>query len=581
MSAQTGRHAAAVTVPSQPVPEGSAAPNSQRSSMPLGQKLLEAGMINEMQLALALREHKRRDCMLGEVLVDLGFVSPEQLTGTLAAEARTEVVDVVSTSIDPEVLALLPYEMARQHSMIPLEIRDGCLTLAMADVFNVVAIDQTERTTGMSVNVVSATEKSIFEALERNYSHGQSILETIDILLEQEDGEYDIRSEAVSPMVRLVDQIISLGIKKRAADIHIEPDDKLVRVRFRIDGVLHPDVLIPADLKSALCARIKLMAGMNISEKRVPQDGRIHFLYGSSEIDLRVSTLPTNHGESIVMRILDTGSMSLSLEALNFSPEDNRRFIDMMNRPYGMVLVTGPTGSGKTTTLYTALSQIDKESRSVFTLEDPIEYTLPMIRQTPIRADIGMDYAAGLRALLRQDPDVILIGEIRDQETAELAVRAALTGHLVLSTLHTNTAAGVIPRLVDMGVEPYLLPAALNAAIGQRLVRHLCRHCRQPLDDALAAAEKYAMAQHLPENAVLYRAAGCDHCQHSGYSGRLAIYEMMHFDDSMHDLILGGAGATELEKHARRQGMKTMRDDGLQKALQGQTSLDEVMRVVC
>ncbi len=560
-----------------------AAPESSSSRQPrkpLGQRLIDAGMISEMQLALALREQKRRGRLLGEVMVDLGFISQDQMAGALASEARTEVVDVVNTAIDPDVLALVSYEFAREHRMIPLEIDDQVLTLAMADAFNVVAIDQVERETGKTTNVVCASEKAILEALERNYSHGQSILETIDILLEQDVSDGDIGSSSVSPMVRLVDQIISLGIKKRAADIHIEPDDKIIRIRFRIDGVLHSDVLVPVDLRSALAARIKLMAGMNISEKRVPQDGRIHFMYGSSEIDLRVSTLPTSHGESIVMRILDSGSMSLSLESLCFSPEDNRTFIDMMNRPYGMVLVTGPTGSGKTTTLYTALSQVDKETRSVFTLEDPIEYTLPMIRQTPIRADIGMDYATGLRALLRQDPDVILIGEIRDLETAELAVRAALTGHLVLSTLHTNTAAGVIPRLVDMGIERYLMPAALNAAIGQRLVRKLCRHCKQPVDDVDRIVDTYDIADRLPDTVQLYQGVGCDHCNHSGYSGRLAIYEMMMFDDSLHDPVIHGASTHEMEAVARENGMTFMLDDGLNKALQGETSVDEVMRVV-
>lgn len=551
-----------------------------RNKRPLGKKLIDAGMISEMELALALREQKRNGRLLGEVLIDLGFITPDQMAGTLASEASTEVVDVVNTSIDPDALAQVPYELARQHQMIPLEIKDNVLTLAMADAFNVVAIDQVERDSGMTVKVVTATGKAILEAIERHYSHGQSILETIDLLLQQDCSNTDIDTSPVSPMVRLVDQIIAHGIKKHAADIHIEPDERIVRVRYRIDGVLHQDVLMPADLKSALAARIKLMAGMNVSEKRVPQDGRIHFVFGSSEIDLRVSTLPTSNGESIVMRILDAGATTLSLESLNFSADDNRRFIDMLNRPYGMVLVTGPTGSGKTTTLYTALSEIDKETRSVFTLEDPIEYSMPMIRQTPIRADIGMDYAAGLRALLRQDPDVILVGEIRDLETAQLAIRAALTGHLVLSTLHTNTAAGVIPRLIDMGVEPYLLPTALNAAIGQRLVRKLCRHCRQPLTDSSQLLKRYALDVELPADAVLYRAAGCEHCNDSGYSGRLAIYEMLGFGEYMHDAVIRGAGSHEIETLAKQNGMSTMLEDGIRKALQGLTTLDEVMRVV-
>ena len=554
--------------------------NKAGKTRPLGQRLQEAGLLTEMQLDLALREQKRQGRMLGEVLVDLGFVTQDVLTSTLASENQTDVVDVVNTTIDPEVLANIKYDQAKKFKLIPLEQDEQTLTVALADAFNVVAIDSIERQSGKAIEVVSASEKDILEAIERNYSQGQSISETIDILLKQGVVPSDDDVHAGSPMVRLVDQIISLGIKKHATDIHIEPEEKIVRIRFRVDGVLRPDVLIPVDLRSAICARLKLMAGMNISEKRVPQDGRIRFMYGSSSVDLRVSTLPTNHGESIVMRILDSGSVKLSLSAMGFSKKDNDTFIELMNRPHGMVLVTGPTGSGKTTTLYTALGQIDSNSRSVFTLEDPIEYSLPMIRQTPIRSDIGMDFSAGLKALLRQDPDVILIGEIRDLETAELATRAALTGHLVLSTLHTNSAAGVIPRLIDMGIEPYLLPAALNAAIGQRLVRKLCDHCKQPLEDMDSLLQSYHLqSDDLPEG-TYFQAKGCERCTGSGYSGREAIYEIMTVGESLHDPIMQSAPVNELENLARQGGMQTMMQDGLRKAATGSTSIEEIMRVV-
>ena len=563
-----------------PADNASAASGDQNSRKPLGQKLLDAGMITEIQLALALREHKRQGKMVGEVLVDLGFVSPEALTGALAVETKTEVADVVNTSIDSDVLALISYDDAKKYTMIPLQEDKGIITVALADAFNVVAIDHVEKETGMTVSVVSAPENAILEALERNYSHGQSIMETIDKLIEQDVDANDVNIETISPMVRLVDQIIAIGVKKGAADIHIEPDEKFVRVRYRVDGVLRSDVLIPGDFRAAMTARVKLMAEMNISETRVPQDGRIHFMYGSNEIDLRVSTLPTNHGESIVMRILDTSSMSLTLDNLGFSVQDRSDFLEMVNRPYGMMLVTGPTGSGKTTTLYTALNQVDTETRSVFTLEDPIEYTIPMIRQTQIKPDVGMDYASGLRALLRQDPDVILIGEIRDLETAELAIRAALTGHLVLSTLHTNSAAGVVPRLIDMGVERYMLPAALNAAIGQRLVRKLCDECKQPLADSQKVIDRYGIESIMPAEHELYEACGCDACNGSGYQSRLAIYEMMQFDEAMHDPLINGSSASELEKLARSRGMKLMVEDGLAKAAQGLTTVDEIMRLV-
>lgn len=554
--------------------------NVKHSNKPLGQRLLDAGLITEVQLDLALREKKRHGLYLGEILIQLGFVSPEVLTSSLATENKTDVVDIVNTNIDIEALKQVAYDDAKKFKLIPLELEGDILTVALADAFNIVAIDLIERKTNKTVKVVSAPEKDILEALERNYSQGQSINETIDILLENGITSVDDELEAGSPMIRLADQILALGIKKNATDIHIEPDEKILRIRFRVDGVLRQDVLIPIDLRSALTARFKLMADMNISERRVPQDGRIRFLYGSSQIDLRVSTLPTSHGESLVMRILDSGKVSLSLDSMGFSPQDNQSFIDMMNQPYGMVLVTGPTGSGKTTTLYTALGLIDKEKRSVFTLEDPIEYSIPMIRQTPIHAEVGMDFAAGLKALLRQDPDVILIGEVRDLETAEMAIRSALTGHLLLSTLHTNTAAGVIPRLVDMGIEPYLLPAALNSIIGQRLVRKLCPHCKSEITPDDQLIETYNISDLLPENPKFYASEGCEHCSDTGYSGRQAIYEILHVGENMHDAILHNASVTEIEQIARKNGMKTMLEDGLLKASQGITSIEEIMRVV-
>jgi type IV pilus assembly protein PilB len=497
--------------------------DTSNKKKPLGQKLLDAGLITQIQLDLALREQKRQGKMLGEMLVDLGFVNPDVLTGTLASENKTKVVDVLNTLIDSDVLTLVDYDTAVKHKLIPIDLNQDTLTVAFSDAFNVVAIDLIERKTAKTVEVVTAAETSILEAIEHNYSQGNSINETVDILMEQGITANDEEQGSISPMIRLVDQIIAHGIKQNAADIHIEPGEKVIRVRFRIDGILRSDILLPGDLKSALTARIKLIADMNISEKRVPQDGRIHFQFGKSELDLRVSTLPTNHGESIVMRILDSGSVKLSIDWLGFCDKDKQAFVNEIKRPYGMVLVTGPTGSGKTTTLYTALGMVDKETKSVFTLEDPVEYSLPMIRQTPINTEVGMDFASGLRALLRQDPDVILIGEIRDLETAELAIKAALTGHLVLTTLHTNSASGVIPRLIDMGIEKYLLPAALNAAIGQRLVRKLCDACKTPVDDIEKLTRDYGIANTFDSSATFYEPGGCDSCSGSGFKGRLAV----------------------------------------------------------
>jgi len=546
----------------------------------LGQLVLDEGLVSEIQLNLARREQKRQGLMLGEVLIELGFISADALTDTLAHQSKTDVVDLINISIDPDVLSLIPHKEAIKHKLIPLEFTDGVLTVAFADAFNVVAIDAIERITGFTVKVVSASESTVLAAVEQHYSQDQSISKTIDILMAHGINANDEGAEDESPMVRLANQIIAYGIKKGAADIHLEPGESVARIRFRIDGVLHTEFLIPATLIPALTSRLKLIANLNISEKRIPQDGRIHFKYGSKAIDLRVSTLPTSHGESIVMRILDAGNVKLSLDWLGFSDKDKTLFTHLMNQSYGMVLITGPTGSGKTSTLYTALSLIDTETRSVFTLEDPIEYSLPEIRQTQINSEMGMDFATGLKALLRQDPDVILIGEIRDLETAELAIRAALTGHLVLATLHTNTAAGVIPRLIDMGIERYLLPPALNAAIGQRLVRKLCTHCKKPSDSITNTIQDYNIAHLLPQSAILYQAVGCQHCGDSGYKGRLAIYEVMSINESMHNPIIDNASVYEIEQIARENGMSSMLEDGLAKAAQGLTTVDEVIRLV-
>lgn len=560
-------------------PAAAAEPEKAR---PLGQRLLLAGLIDEQQLDLALREQKRQGRRLGEVLIDLGFVAPGVITGALASEAKAEVVDVLSLAIDPDVLALIDYESARRNRSIPLSLDGATLTVALADAFDVVVIDQIEKSTGFAVRVVTAAESDILEALTLHFAQGQSINQTIDRIMrdgvDPEEGDDELADG--SPMIRLVDQIIALGIKQKATDIHVEPDEKVLRIRLRVDGVLHQEVLVPKPIQAPLTARLKLMGGLDITEKRAPQDGRIRFVNGQSEVDLRVSTLPTNHGESVVLRILNSAGVSLSLEYLGFSESDRDRFGAVMNRPYGMVLVTGPTGSGKTTTLYTALSQVDAGARSVFTLEDPIEYSMSKIRQTQIRPEVGMDFASGLRSLLRQDPDVILVGEIRDMETAQLATRAALTGHLVLSTLHTNTAAGVIPRLIDMGVERYLLPAALSAVIGQRLVRKICDNCKEEIVDAEAELARFDLLRMASESARLWRGAGCDACRDTGYKGRQAIYEVMIIDSTFHEAIVDETPVAELEQIARAGGMKTMFEDGVSKAFHGLTTVEEVLRIV-
>ncbi len=546
----------------------------------LGARLKTAGLINDAQLDLALREQKRSGRLLGEVLVDLGFVSAEVITQNVASEAQTKVVDVRYVEIEEEALKLVSYETAKRFKLIPISIENGKLTTAIADAFNVVAIDSLERETGLTIDVVAAPENHILEAVARHYARGRSIEDTIDQIMLEGNLPSEDDADTQSPLVRLVDQIIALGIKSGATDIHVEPDEKIVRIRMRIDGVLRQQVLIPKPIQPALTARIKLISNLNITEKRVPQDGRIQFVFGQNKVDLRVSTLPTNRGESIVLRILDQRGVKLALPDLGFSEEDTGAIDRMVDKPYGMILVTGPTGSGKTTTLYTALGMVESDDRSVFTLEDPIEYSLGEIRQTQVKPEVGMDFAAGLRALLRQDPDVILIGEIRDLETAQLAARAALTGHLVLSTLHTNDAIGVIPRLIDMGVDRYMLPPALTAVIAQRLVRKICSNCREEEKDPGAVLERLALTDKMPADCTLYRGAGCDECNQSGYSGRQVIYEILNIDERFHAPIIHGSAESEIRALAAESGMRSMLEDGIKKALAGSTTIEEVLRVV-
>lgn len=544
---------------------------------PLGQRLVEGGVLSESQLDLALREQKRSGGFLGQVLVALGFATDEQITALLADENNVEMVSIRECEVPPEVLAKVSYDTAREHKVIPFRLADNnFLEVVFADPLDVVAQDVVERESGHTIIILTAPEAQVQEAIERNYARSSSINETIERVLSGDS--LDELNDDESPMVRLVDQIFAASIKCKATDIHLQPEERNMRVRLRVDGMLREEIVVPKAIQSAVLARVKLMANLDITEKRTPQDGRIRFNFGSSYVDLRVSTLPTNHGESIVMRVLDGGAVQLSLTELGFSPGDLGRIEQAISQPYGMVLVTGPTGSGKTTTLYTSLGTIDRETRSVFTLEDPIEYTLPMIRQTQVQSEVGMDFAAGLRALLRQDPDVILVGEIRDGETAELATRAALTGHLVFSTLHTNSAVGVIPRLIDMGIDRYLLPSALVGVVGQRLLRKLCSDCKQPVAGGDPLLLNSDLMDSVPEQHWV--AVGCDHCAGKGYSGRIAVYEVLLVDDSFHDAILAGGVESSMNELAAASGMTTMLADGLLKAGQGLTTVTEVLRVL-
>jgi type II secretory ATPase GspE/PulE/Tfp pilus assembly ATPase PilB-like protein len=562
--------------------------NSATKSMPLGERLIEAGHLNRTQLESALREQKRSNGRrLGAVLCDLGFIRPEVISAFLAEETGTELRKLHKVKIPKEVLALVPVALARRFSVLPLSVEDGVMTVAMADAFNISAIDTLEQVTGLIIQVVTASERDILNGIDNGYSAGDTIEESIDQIMEESPEQARAAAEGTSetsvggdaPMIQLVEQILTRAIEIGASDIHVEPEDKILRIRLRIDGVLFQDVILPKNMQAPVIARLKIMGELNVAEQRIPQDGRANFNMGRREITLRISTLPTIWGENVVLRVLDPSNLDLKLSQMGFAPAVFKQLKECIEKPNGVILVTGPTGSGKTTTLYAILEELNTVEASIFTLEDPVEYQLQMIRQTQIRDAVGMSFGNGLRALLRQDPDILLVGETRDTETAQLMVRAALTGHLVFSTLHTNDAAGSIPRLVDMGVEPYLLPTALLAVIAQRLTRTICKDCKEEVPNPELAFKALNLPLPTDGPVKLWKGRGCSKCKNSGYKGRLGIYELLVNDERFHLPIANRAGASEYFRIAREGGMVTMFEDGMIKALKGLTTVEEVVRV--
>jgi type IV pilus assembly protein PilB len=556
----------------------------------IGEQLLSSGILTDAQLELATREQQRRGGPLGHVLVELGMLQPEVLADFLAKQAGTKCVNLRRLNVSPEIVKLIPLDVARRCVAIPVGRHNGSITVALSDPFDVNAVDTLQQVSGLNVEVVTAPERDILNSLELFYPTGDTIGESIDKVLAEKDREKAkaledspalvVTKDEDAPVIRLVRQIITRAINTGASDIHFEPEEQMMRVRTRLDGVLYQDVLIPKAMQTAVTTRMKILADLDVAESHIPQDGRATLTVGGRQVNLRVSSLPTNFGENVVARILDPVSQKLSLSNLGFAPEVEEQFREVINRPYGVILVTGPTGSGKTTTLYSVLHEVSTMEVSTFTLEDPIEYRMPLVRQTQIREEAGLTFSAGLRALLRQDPDIILVGETRDTETAQLMVRAALTGHLVFSTLHTNDSAGAIPRLIDMGVDPFLLPASLLAVLAQRLVRSICPKCKTETPNPRSVFEKLHVD--VPPGTTsmhLWHGAGCDICNNSGYKGRRGIFELMVLDERYHDPILKRLGAPEYLRLGQERGMLTMFDDGVQKALQGVTTMEELMRV--
>jgi general secretion pathway protein E len=545
----------------------------------LGELLVSMGKISARDLERAASAREETGGVLGPVLVNLGLVSE-----TDVAQAQAQLLGLSFVSADdfpelaPEVEGLQS-DFLRTHHVYPLRLNEGGLTVAMAVADDVFILKALTLATGLTIHPCVALESDIDRAL----SASDEAIEDEDAPgFELDAGDFvehlkDLASEA--PVIRMVNQIIGRVTDLRASDIHLEPFDDGLHVRYRVDGVIYTAEVVSPQLSAAVNSRVKLMAHLDIAERRLPQDGRIKTRVKGRELDLRVSTVPTVHGESVVMRVLDRSSVRYSLEAMGFAADNLERFNQLLARPHGILLITGPTGSGKTTTLYTALSKLDASAHKIITVEEPVEYQLEGINQIQVHQQIGLSFASALRSILRQDPDIIMIGEMRDGETAQIAVQSALTGHLVLSTLHTNTAAGAIVRLQDMGIEPYLITSSVNGVLSQRLVRRLCEHCKAPYEPApsvMASSGLERMGLNTPH---LYKAVGCDQCRQSGYSGRCGIHELLVIDDGMRRGILDGLDAASLHTKATAAGMHTLYEDGLRKVAAGVTSLDELLRV--
>ncbi len=563
----------------------------------LGEMLLKAGMITQAQLQEALEAQKKSGGKLGFNLVKMGFVKEDDITQLLSDQYGVPSINLRHFEIDESVIHLVPSEVAQKYLVLPVNRTGATLTIAMADPTNVFAMDDIKFMTGYNVEPVVASEIAIREAIEKYYgsSHALELKKVMDQMAEQdtealelmdEDEEIDIHKlEHVSeeaPVVRLVNIILTDSIKKGASDIHIEPYEKDFRARFRVDGVLYEIMHPPMKLKDAITSRLKIMAKLDISERRLPQDGRIKIkmkLQGKTkEMDYRVSVLPTLFGEKIVMRLLDKDNLVLDMTRLGFEPESLSKFERQILRPYGMVLVTGPTGSGKTNTLYSSIARVNTPETNIMTAEDPVEFNLHGINQVQMKEQIGLNFATALRAFLRQDPNIILVGEIRDFETAEIAVKAALTGHLVLSTLHTNDAPSTINRLMNMGIEPFLVATSVNLICAQRLVRRICKDCKEEIQLPAQALAEIGFPIEEAGKVRLFKGRGCPNCNNTGYRGRVGLFEVMEITDELRELILSGASAMELRRKGIEEGMVTLRMSGLQKLRDGQTSVEEVVR---
>ena len=565
----------------------------------LGDLLVKAGKISTDQLRDALKKQREEGGRIGTNLIKMGLISEPELVEFLSKQFRVSAINLAQVAIDEAVVKLIPADVARKYTIMPVSKAGAKVTIAMLDPSNVFAMDDIKFMTGYNVEPVIASETAIRSAIEKYYgaTHAlelKKVMEELDDepvgeeleVLDDEPEEFDLDQledeSDEAPVVRLVNIILTDAIKRGASDIHIEPYEKKYRCRYRIDGILYEVMHPPLRLREAITSRIKIMAKLDIAEKRLPQDGRIKIKTKidnkDKELDYRVSCLPTIFGEKIVLRLLDKDKLMLDMTKLGFEPESLRWFEFAISQPYGMVLVTGPTGSGKTNTLYSALSNVNTPETNIMTAEDPVEFNLAGINQVQMKESIGLNFAAALRSFLRQDPNTVLVGEIRDFETAEVAIKAALTGHLVLSTLHTNDAPSTINRLMNMGIEPFLVATSVNLVVAQRLVRRVCKFCKEPFEANPAELVQVGFSEREARTLKLFKGRGCEQCGDTGYKGRVGLYEVMRVDDDVRDLILSGASSIELREKAVENGMITLRGSGLQKIRDGMTSIEEVVR---
>ncbi|MGM0577272.1 MAG: type IV-A pilus assembly ATPase PilB [Myxococcota bacterium] len=566
-------------------------PEGGDTSGNLGDLLVRNMVVSPEQLEDAKDRSRSEGTGLTGALARLGYVQETQLVEFLSKQYGVPSINLEEVEVEDDVIELVPKEVAERHNVIPIERQGSTLVVAMTDPSNIYAMDDIKFLTGFNVEVVVTSEQSIKSALERYYEGAADLgglfggdIDEGDIDFFTADGDVDLESleeeAGEAPVIRLVNLMLVDAIKRGASDIHVEPYEKQFRIRYRIDGVLYEIMNPPLRLKNAITSRLKIMSELDIAERRLPQDGRIKLVLGNDrEVDFRVSVLPTLFGEKVVLRILDKSTLQLDMTRLGFEQPQLDVFQDNIHQPFGMVLVTGPTGSGKTTTLYSSLQELNQISENISTAEDPVEFNLPGINQVQMKDDIGLNFSASLRAFLRQDPDIIMVGEIRDFETAEIAIKAALTGHLVLSTLHTNDAPSTINRLLNMGVEPFLVTSSLNAIVAQRLARRICTDCAEPIEIDRSVLEDLGLSEDEIEAAHPMKGKGCRRCSDTGYKGRVALYEVMDVDDEIKECVLQGYSAMELKREAMRLGMQTLRQSGINKLMDGTTTVEEVLRV--